>query len=148
MDYVIGTVLNNLTDYIVQDVYSAGNPSVYERTGDFLRSWQDSVETTGNEVVGTVYQDYNSMSLDPENFTHGSLYYSETDMREGLAYLIFSGLSGEFFGNGYWTQPRNAWKDFVEMFDSNKMDSIIIQGLRLYGFEVRKGGYWKKWAYK
>jgi hypothetical protein len=139
VEYVMDKILEEYKDLINQIVYDNYSPAVYDRTYGFRDSWKTKTQATSDGGEGTLYDDYNSMSVDAENFIHGSLYYKTLDVRDILTGLIFEGRSGEFFGsNGFWIQERDAWQPLLKELDGGKLDKWFIQGMRKQGFRISR----------
>lgn len=151
VNYVVDKIFETNKELIDQIVYGAGSPKMYNRTFEFRESWEkDEAITSGsNEVTGGLHQNWQEMSYDPENFVHGSLYcgdYDYTDVRQGLADIIYNGLSGGLFGQGFWTKPRDVWKPLLQKIES-EISSWVITGFEIQGIECRAGSrgnflYW------
>lgn len=68
----------------------------------------DEISKSGNELSTKVYHDKSKMRFQPDDFIHGSRYWENgtTDIREILPLIINDGLSGNLFGDGWWTEER------------------------------------------
>lgn len=109
---------------------------VYNSTGEFNQSFIDDLATrVGEYIIGNVRFDPSNMTLDEENFVHGS--FISGDARQGLAEIIFEGKSGGLFGQGFWTQSRDAWTPTMNRLDKS-FNKWMIEGFRLAGFSIKK----------
>lgn len=132
LGYAIDKLLDELKGNIDRIVYGAGSPNYYERTMEFEKSWETSKPVIkGKFAEAELFQNPMSMSLDRDNYTHGSNYPKANDVREGLADIIFNGESGLLFGEGFWTQARDAWTPTVECLDNGKFMAWFNEGMRL-----------------
>lgn len=142
-------VANRLYDLnraeIEEIVYGAGNPKVYERSPDgqgFVDAW----ETKDNHSLNTHTAELNyapeRMMVDEDNFVHGSP--SSGDIRSALAEIIYGGLSGARFGDGYWRQPRDAFKAIIkrcnQSLDGWIVDEFVKRGFSRSQIKYIKGG--------
>ncbi|MGL4453665.1 MAG: hypothetical protein ACRCTZ_21105 [Sarcina sp.] len=133
VDNTLERCLNELQEIIMSTVYGAGTPIVYERTNEFLESFKENKATIkGLMVQGEIFQDFMSMSYNPESFTHGS--YSG-DVREYLADIINDGAIG-LFGDGWYSQSRPFWDEFIYWVDNN-LNSIFEQECKKLGLPIK-----------
>lgn len=144
-------VVENVAEKVVQevknridiDVYSAGNLRRYYAKGnkkptyDFRDSWDKKVEESQMEVSGVVYQEYQLMILDADNFIHGSRHYKKgEDVREFLAKIINEGKSGAIFGYGFWREKRPFWDNAMKILEDGTIDKWIKEEFAKAGFEI------------
>jgi len=116
LDYAMVKLLNALRDNIEQIVYGAGIPSTYDRSYEFLKSWETSMPIIkGNLIQSDLFQNILDMTFDADNFFHGSNYWRQEDVTPFLANIIFDGLSGDLMGEGFWRQARDAWTPTLEL---------------------------------
>lgn len=110
---------------------------VYNPTGEFTEAWiSEMASRTSGYVSGTMRYDGNLIStVDKDNFIHGS-NYSGVDIKEALPYIIFGGESGDLFGEGFWTNPRDAWTEMINITDK-KFNSWIKEGFKLSGLNLK-----------
>lgn len=110
-------------------VYDKGSPTVYERSPDFEfreKGWKNEITSeTLQEIIGEFY-------YYPEGLTeykHESVVSGE-DMREYLAEIIYEGLAGDIFGQGFWTEKRDAWTRLIRIVGGSKMKTWINRGAK------------------
>lgn len=157
LDLLVMSMGDNIVNYITQkfvdtiqdcmdryDIPQQGqmNGKVYVPTGQFYNAWrQEASKSIGNYFEGAMLYDYDMVQSNPSNFEHGS-YYSEKgyDVSEFMPDIIFNGLSGDLFGDGFWRDPRNAWDDFVNEVNQN-FDVWMQEAFDKYsnGLKVTKG---------
>jgi hypothetical protein len=141
IDIVSIKLYKHLMDKIGQYIYRGDNAqyaygSRYP-TGEFAESWQHKTTVQGNEVKAIIDQDYSVMSLDSDNFIHGSNYYSQKDAREWIAYYINEGKSGDIFGAGWWQDKRPFFDETVKLIDFGTVDRWIKQEYKKLGFTIK-----------
>lgn len=112
---------NIVRDYVERDVYSY-TPTKYERTYEL----RDSIVTREpriykENVSVKVEHEPDMMSNEPDRFIHGSYFWDLTDVRFLLPYIINEGLSGDLFGEGFWTNPRPYWTNAYNHIVSNNI---------------------------
>lgn len=115
-------------------VYGAGSPKVYERSPHgqgFVDAWDTKTTKNSNGATSELYYEPQKMMVDTDNYIHGSP--SSGDIRNVLAEIIYDGLSGDRFGEGYWRQPRDAFREVVKRF-SQSLDKWIVDEFVKRGF--------------
>ena len=125
-----------------QVVYGAGLPQEYERTYQFRdEAWQ--IEKPEHYSHGHIaeykfYYDYKKLTIDRDKAQHGSPPYAATysDVRPQLADIIYQGLAGDIFGDGYWRKARNAWKELLSTLGKKKMKEMFKQAFEYCGIDV------------
>ena len=134
LDYAMEKLLEQLKINIEKIVYGAGSPNYYERTMEFLNSWETSKPIIkGNIVESELFQNTFAMQSDPDNFTHGSYWYTNNDVREFMAEIIFEGLSGPMFGTGFWSVARDAWTPTLIHLENGDFDRWFADAMRMQG---------------
>lgn len=115
-------------------VYNVYKPTYYGRTGQFEDAWKTDIKSTANTHEATL--DYKpletGMLFDPDNFIHGSNYGSPNDVREALAEILYEGISGGLFGDGAFTDPRNAYDALIKKCNKS-LDRWIKDELKKHG---------------
>lgn len=103
-------------DMIQKYVYTAGSPSYYSRTMDFLSAWTTEEGGGGGDVSAIFRYDEGKIGVNTEMFTHGSPEWGSA--ASYMADIIYQGQSGPLFGDGYWRAARDAWEPLVTMIES------------------------------
>lgn len=124
-----------------QVVYGAGLPQEYERTYQFRdEAWQ--IEKPEHYSHGHIaeykfYYDYKKLTIDRDKAQHGSPPYAATysDVRPYLVDIIYGGLAGDIFGDGYWRKARNAWTKLLQSLGKKKMKDWFRQAFNYYGMD-------------
>lgn len=152
IDDVIDKIIEENKDLIDEIVYSQRvNPTYATEMGgqptyQFRESWDGSTKINGDKVEGEFKQntdENNPMNYYPYSYIHGSL--ASGYIGQALAEIIYEGKSGDIWGEGYWTQPRDVWTPLIQKID-NKLDDWIIAAFAKRGITARKGSagkiYW------
>lgn len=129
----------------------------YERTGEFAKAWEYQVHSTGNlsnTVEGRFYYAPNVMHYNPSKGQHGTPTGStapgipnidlsksskkyDPDARPYLAEIIYEGLAGHIFGEGYWTKKRNAWEVLEKRLGKTQLKKLFKEALDYAGLKVK-----------
>lgn len=135
IDNVLNQCLEKLRGIIFDTVYGAGEPLTYQTTWEFMLSWEvNNATIKGLMVQGELFQNFMSMSYDPDNFIHGSNYSG--DIREFLADIINNGIDGGLFGDGWYSKSRCFWDEFVLWVEDN-IDMIFQNECKKLGINMR-----------
>ena len=124
-------------DGFIEDiVYGAGAPSFYSRQGmnGGLSGMWDTKKGTGIQAI--VYEDSDTLSLDQDNFIHGSNYPKSkppNDIRGALIDMIIGGGSGPLFGEGWWRGRRDFLTPFLELLENGTIERMIEAEFKLRG---------------
>lgn len=121
MNHIRVKIEELLKQHIMDDVYGAGTPTVYERSYEFLNSVDDTeLNTMRNGYGTTIYHNTDMMESVPEIFKHGSLRFSGgTDARQWLPELLNEGRVGHLFGTGWWTEARPYFDNTIAEIESS-----------------------------
>lgn len=110
---------------------------VYQPTGEFREAWvgDDVSEAIRDRVSQFVeaqmgYDPSMIKTIDEETFTHANPW--ETNVPERLPDIIFHGEGHKHFGEGFWTQPRDAWAKSVSRF-SKSWGKWLREGFAISG---------------
>lgn len=143
----VGYKINELMrENVDKYVYQAGNQTNYYANGTMQPTFElrDSIRSSkatvsGNQAEVTIAHNTDFMSVEPDEFIHGSNYWKTYDIRELLPEIINYGLSGDFFGSGWWQKPRPYFdKTLEELRDQGKLRQWFIEGLQKRGLKVVK----------
>ena len=141
VDYIMEQIRRRNVDEIELNVYRRGKPDIYERTRQFQQAWKvDKSKISGNTVSAKFHYDPDSMGYNPDALIpqHGSTDPAWGDAREYLAELIYNGASGQKYGDGYWTQRRDAWEGLIRDIDGEDIIKWTRQGFAQAGLTVKK----------
>lgn len=133
LKYITEKSINTIKDEI--DRYGIGKGGdIYNSTGEFREAFIDELANRIDDCfVANFGYDSSNMSLDEDNFIHGSFF---GDAREGLAEIIFEGKSGKLFGEGFWTMPRDAWESALKIIDKS-INKWFKEGFNSVGFKIK-----------
>lgn len=143
VDYVVQKIWNENRELIRLIVYEAYQPSMYECTGEFKEAWDTSVKSVGNYIEGEFKYDPRELTVNRDKWQHGSFYVSdgnehETTMTTYLADVIYQGLAGPMFGQGPWTQKRDAWSALDKWLSNTTFRKIFEEGMTKAGIPWKK----------
>jgi len=129
---------HKVRDNIDNHVY-VGEPEVYDRTYEFIDSW-DSVDVSkGRNAEVLIRSDKNFMHSEPNSFTHGSYYWRKgSDIREILPEILAFNLSGDLFGDGWWRRRTSYFDATLKELQANGwLSKTFKQLLRKRGLTVK-----------
>lgn len=146
------TILDGIASWnrreISRKVYDAGTPSLYERTyngstdwehdpedGSFMSAWSGEVEQTERNEMTADFE-YDPTKLIAEQIGVHTSALDDSDIREYLAEIIYEGLAGHIFGEGFWTQKRDAWNALLRIVGGQHMKIWIEQGAKKAGLKI------------
>lgn len=137
IDYVCDKILTELEIQMVNQGIGMGGV-VYEPTGEFYEAWRQGVtQRVGKYIQSNIVYDSDVVHSDPDNFIHGSNYWSGgTDVSEILPDLIFGGTSGELFGTGFWTDKRDAFTPTMKRLNKS-FNKWLKEGFKQAGFSIK-----------
>ena len=144
--YVAEQILIKNEELIQQIVYDAYDPVEYDRTGEFKKAWDTDAYITGNVATGEVWHDFEKMSSFDGH--HASVVDGQP-MRDYLAEIIYEGLSGAIYQEGYakynkrfkgqaWTKKRDVWKALLNWLKINQLKKLFEEGLRQQGISFTR----------
>jgi hypothetical protein len=136
IEYVCDKILTELNLQMAQKNIGMGGV-VYEPTGEFYEAWQQGVtERVGKYIQTVVGYEADTVHSIPDEFIHGSNYWSGgNDVSDILPDLIFGGKSGDFFGQGFWTEERDAWTPTIQRIDKS-FDKWLKEGFKQAGVSI------------
>ena len=145
--YVAEKIYETNREIVQKVVYDADDPSVYERTGEFLDAWavtKDDFNRSRYSYSKFYYKPNNMHAGSPD---YGSPHYAQhigvsepyygRESKEYLAEIIYEGMAGPTFGHGYWTKKRNAWEALIKEIDKWAIrdwfeEAMEAQGVKLH----------------
>lgn len=159
VEYLMQQVYKENEQLVQELIYAERRPKVYERTGEFARSW--SYEPTkgtgisGNTVEykfkydpdGMVYTSYLGQHGTPDyNLVTGqSLAEAKAswgDAREYLAEILYQGKTGDLFGDSApWRHNIDVWQRLMQHCKKRQMMLWLRDGLARQGLEVKMTGW-------
>lgn len=144
IQYVLDKIGDENQLAIMQEIYYAGaGPSDYEQTGEFGRAWDTAIHTTaniGHDAEGQFfYAPSKITTVNGELGQHASVVTGQ-DSREYLAEIIYEGMAGDIYGQGFWTKKRDAWSVLIKRIGKRNMKQWMKEGLEYAGFNVTRSG--------
>lgn len=149
VDYILDMIYKENESQISQIVYAVYNPDTYERTGEFREAWDTAVHSTSaisKFVEGQFFYKPDSMSVvapHPANNNmgiHHGIGKNGGDSREYLADIIYQGLSGYVYGNGVWTNKRDAFSALVKYVGKKRFKQWFESGMSEAGLDYKRHG--------
>jgi hypothetical protein len=145
VDEVTEKVYQKLRESMLKIVYGAGVPNVYDRqmdNGGLLGSFdKHSAKVAGQNVEGSIDQDPSGMTINPDQFIHGSNFFDKgDDVRDYLTGMIITGRPdiGPYFGENWWREPRDFWTPMMDLINNGDVDRMIEAAFN------SRGIIWKK----
>lgn len=141
---------NRIQEEIDKKEIGTGKGEIYQPTGEFREAWIDEVpkRISSSEYQGEMhYEPYMIRTISPENFIHSSsiVGWEDYPVPEFLPNIIFEGDSGKLFGNGFWTQKRDAWTPMISSMEKSfaklMRDSFAKKGIKLDTSRTYKSGF-------
>ena len=136
-------VENRMRYYIDEDVYLGHNRFYADGTGqptyEFRKSvTRDTAKVVRNgEVRVKVYHDTKVMKSDPENFIHGSKYWSPNDISTYLPEILAFNKNGRLFGANE-IERDNYWYDTLDSLQKGgELRKWLMTALRKRGIVCR-----------
>ena len=139
IDYVVDKILTELNLQMVNKKIGLNENAFYSPTGEFYNAWRADITTRVGQYFKTSVSFHgDELSVDPDNFVHGSNFYGIDDVRDIMPYIIFGGNSGDLFGKGFWTKRRDAWSPTISRLNRS-FSRWIVEGFSSAGFQVKSG---------
>lgn len=134
INYVTDKIIEELQMQMADMKIGLNSNSFYTPTGEFYDAWKQGMVTNLSGVFSSdVHYDPSSMSLDADNFTHGSNYWGGgDDAREILPWIIFGGNAGDLFGEGFWRDRRDAWGNAIKRVNRS-FNKWLAEGFKMAG---------------
>ena len=145
-------------DTIKRVVYNAPGrpllPGSYQSTTEFLNAWDIAVHSSKaiktSDIQGSFFYKPSEMNAVPpcaEN-NHmgqhhgigqsGDSFYG--DSRDYLADIIYQGLAGPAYGDGYWRKKRDAFNELVKIVGRRNFNKWFLEAMQDVGLNVKSHG--------
>jgi hypothetical protein len=122
-------------EYVLKYAYIS-NPKKYERTMEFLNSWEwEDIKKAFKSLSTVMFYNPDLMhTFDPDRFIHGSKYSSPPDVRDNLMDILNKkGFSSSLWLSVYRDTPY--WDKFIQdMFKGGLLDRILTKHFSKVGF--------------
>ena len=78
------------------------------------------------------------LNVNRQKAQHGSPEWLKNyeDVRPYLADIIYGGLSGNLFGDGYWCKARDAWSELLHQIGKRNLSNWFKEGCEQVGLEM------------
>lgn len=143
--YIADKIWEENRELVQTMIYDSGRPKWYQRTYEFRdKAWKTEVPENPSDKDYTaearLYFDSSALTVDREKAQHGSPegYEPYRDVRPYLAEILYRGLSGDLFGDGYWRQERDVWDKLNKSLGKRKLSKWLVEGMNKYGMEVER----------
>lgn len=141
VDYVMQKMWKENRDIIRKVVYDAGLPGEYERTDEFRNAWNyewHGSPKTDAFVEYEFFYDWALLNVNRQKAQHGSPEWLKNyqDVRPYLADIIYGGLSGDLFGDGYWRRARDAWSELLHQIGKRNLSNWFKEGCQQVGLDA------------
>ena len=115
--FELGEIIEDRLKASINENVYVGQNKQYKSTYEFRESWEVNVINNGRDAEILIKSNPNKMTLDTDNFIHGSNYekdgsggYQPNDIRSYIPELLDQNWSGDIFGDGWW-RHRNSYMD-------------------------------------
>lgn len=159
VEYLMQQVYLENEQLVQELIYAERKPQVYERTGEFAKSW--SYEPTkgtgisGNTVEYKFHYDPDGMVYSSMLGQHGTPDYnlvtgaslaqakqSWGDARDYLADILYNGKTGDLFGDSSsWRHDIDVWQHLMKNCNKRQMMTWLRDGMARQGLEVKMTGW-------
>lgn len=151
VDYVVQKIWNENREQIEQIIYRANTPQNYQRTEEFKNAWNtlstSKTGPSGATVEGNFFYAPNEMQVanppSEENNYMGQHYGTGKDFGDSRAYLadiIYQGLAGPAYGDGYWRRKRDAFGALLKYIGKARMKKWFEEGMSVAGLDYKRHG--------
>ncbi|MGZ9868113.1 hypothetical protein ACU3L3_06800 [Priestia endophytica] len=140
MNTRVGKKVADVTKRNIDKTVYNQNPSEYQRTYQLRDSIKNfPAKVVGDTVIVEIDHDTSMIISYPDNYTHGSHFYSPNDISNFLDLIVNEGRSGDLFGNtGFWKNKRQYFKATVQdLIQTGEHIQAMKTGLRLKGYEIK-----------
>lgn len=143
VDYVTNKIYEENKEIVTQVVYEAYFPTMYNRTGELKESWKTNSIRSGNHIKGEFTYDPSKLTVgstipNSENYGQHISIVKDKSVVDGLAAIVYQGISDAVFGPGPWTKPRDAWSKLVNSVGPQKISNWMKEGLEGAGLKVAR----------
>lgn len=130
VDYVVEKIWEENRSIVEKVVYGAGSPSVYERTHTLAEAW--TYESGGGGGISA------SFKSDPSALAPHPSALTGEDVRDGLIEIVYEGMAGLLFGEGFWTKKRDAFSALEKSLGVRKFNKFFQAGMTAAGLPWKK----------
>lgn len=129
LKYTVEKIKEKNEQVVNQIVYAVYSPQMYSRTFELREAWKGEASASGASGHATFEYDPSKISAH-SNLTDEAVPY--------LAEIVYQGLAGKIYGEGAWTQARDAWQALLNACGEDTIKEWFYQGCRQAGLPIER----------
>lgn len=129
LKYTVEKIKEKNEQVVNQIVYAVYSPQMYSRTFELREAWKGEANASGASGHATFEYDPSKISAH-SNLTDEAVPY--------LAEIVYQGLAGKIYGEGVWTQARDAWQALLDACSEDAIKEWFYQGCRQAGLPIER----------
>ena len=129
LKYTVEKIKEKNEQVVNQIVYASYQPTMYGRTFDLRDAWKDEANASGASGNAT-------FEYDPSKIVANSDITGEAVPY--LAEIVYQGLAGKIYGEGAWTQARDAWQALLNVCSEQAIQEWFYEGCRQAGLPIER----------
>lgn len=129
LKYTVEKIKEKNEQVVNQIVYAVYSPQMYPRTFELREAWKGEANASGANGHATFEYDPSKISA-RSNLTDEAVPY--------LAEIVYQGLAGKIYGEGVWTQARDAWQALLDTCSEDAIKEWFYQGCRQAGLPIER----------
>lgn len=129
LKYTVEKIKEKNEQVVNQIVYAVYSPQMYPRTFELREAWKSEANASGASGHATFEYDPSKISAH-SNLTDEAVPY--------LAEIVYQGLAGKIYGEGAWTQARDAWQALLDACSEDAIKEWFYQGCRQAGLPLER----------
>jgi hypothetical protein len=129
LKYTVEKIKEKNEQVVNQIVYAVYSPQMYPRTFELREAWKGEANASGASGHATFEYDPSKISAH-SNLTDEAVPY--------LAEIVYQGLAGKIYGEGAWTQARDAWQALLDACSEDAIKEWFYQGCRQAGLPIER----------
>ena len=129
LKYTVEKIKEKNEQVVNQIVYAVYSPQMYPRTFELREAWKSEANASGASGHATFEYDPSKISAH-SNLTDEAVPY--------LAEIVYQGLAGKIYGEGAWTQARDAWQALLDACGEDAIKEWFYQGCRQAGLPLER----------
>lgn len=129
LKYTVEKIKEKNEQVVNQIVYAVYSPKMYPRTFELREAWKSEANASGASGRATFEYDPSKISAH-SNLTDEAVPY--------LAEIVYQGLAGKIYGEGAWTQARDAWQALLDACSEDAIKEWFYQGCRQAGLPLER----------
>lgn len=144
--YVVDEILKENEQLIQEIVYDAYKPEMYDRTGEFKKTWETYSDISGHTATGEFKYAPEKMR---EVAPHHASVVDGQPIGDYLAEIIYEGLSGAIYQSGYaknskrfkgqaWTKKRDVWTALNKKLGKRRIKQLFEESMTRQGIEFQR----------